>query len=102
MKPSFAPRIYRDHRYLYLELADGQQTLRFEFTDDGLHKALKLIPSITDQPGYLSGGANIFDRIVIDKMKNVKVDKATKAARGKLKLTPEQQLDADEIVRKMK
>lgn len=57
MKPSFCPFIYRDQHHIYLEFE--RQVLRFPFTDGGLFKALRHIPNIQDQPGYLTGLRNV-------------------------------------------
>lgn len=62
MKPAFCPFIYRDQHHIYLEFTNHVQ--RFPFTDGGLFKALRHIPSILDQPGYLSGLRNITEDIL--------------------------------------
>lgn len=59
LKPDWAPFIYHDGRYIYLEFE--KQVLRFERTDNGLHRALKTIPTITGKPGYVTGASNLIN-----------------------------------------
>lgn len=51
-KPDFCPYIYRDERSIYLEF-DGM-TLAFDFTEGGLGKALKHVPNVALQPGFVA------------------------------------------------
>lgn len=62
-KPDFCPFIYTDGVKLFLEF--DQMVLDFVFTEAGLHKALKHIPRIDQQPGYISGGRNINGKAVL-------------------------------------
>ncbi len=62
-KPPFCPFIYTDGVKLFLEFDNF--VLDFVFTEAGLHKALKHIPNIARQPGFLSGGQNIADRVIV-------------------------------------
>lgn len=92
----FAPRIYRDSRTVYLELPSGD-TLKFPLTDGGFAKALKHVPSIADQPGYLTGGRNI-----LDKARPVKVARKTAKARKATEVSDIKGGSLTEIVRNMK
>ena len=62
MKPAFCPFIFRDQHHIYLEFE--KQVLRFPYTDGGLFKALRHIPNIQDQPGYLTGLRNITEDVL--------------------------------------
>lgn len=107
-KPSFAPTIYHDGRWLYLDFGEGKPMLRYEFTDGGLHKALKAIPSIAAQPGYLSGGRNIYDGVAPSKgklngsaMPRTKISKGGKRHPPAFKPSDRVQSNVAEAVRKM-
>lgn len=103
--PSFAPRIYHDARYIYLEFPpkDGNPAtcVRFEKSDDGLNKALKLIPNITLDPGYVSGGANIADKL-LTKGKIARISQETTRKRQSLNLPQSLKDKAAEIARKVR
>ncbi len=79
-RPAFCPFIYHDGESLYLEF-DGQ-ALRFAYTEGGLHRALKHIPNVKAQPGFLSGRSNIANKLITiargtkHKRKVAKIDKA--------------------------
>jgi hypothetical protein len=59
-KPDFCPFIYHDGRSLFVEF--DKMVMEFPFTEGGLHKALKIIPNIAAQPGYVSGRRNVLPR----------------------------------------
>ncbi len=80
-RPAFCPFVYHDGESLYLEF-DGQ-ALRFAYTEGGLHRALKHIPNVKRQPGFLSGRSNIANKLITiargtkHKRKVAKIDKTT-------------------------
>ncbi len=61
-KPDFCPYIYSDGVKLYLEF--DKMVLDFVFTEAGLHKALKHIPNIARQPGFVSGNGNLATKLI--------------------------------------
>lgn len=97
MTPEF-PRIYHDGESLYLEFAKHVQ--RFPFTEGGLHKALRLIPSIRSAPGYLSGASN-FPKAKALNGHVAKIAKGTKHKREVAKFTDEQRSGAMALIRKL-
>jgi hypothetical protein len=56
-KPDFCPYIYSDGVDIFLEFTT--MVMRFPLCDGGLAKALKHVPNVARQPGYLSGGSNV-------------------------------------------
>lgn len=97
-KPFIPPTIYHDTRNLYLEWPDHVQ--RFPFTEGGLSKALKLIPHIASTPGYLSGGANIADKLL--DTRKAKIATKTAVKRDAVKATEGQRRSASEAIRRLK
>ena len=93
---AFAPRVYRDARTIFLELPSGD-TLKFPLTEGGMAKALKFVPSIADQPGYLTGGRNIPER-----ERPVRVARKTAKARKATVVDDIKGGSLTEIVRNMK
>ena len=75
-RPAFCPYVYSDGESLFLEFDSGM-ALRFPFTEGGLSKALRHIPNVTKQPGFLSGRSNIAQKL----LPKVRVAKATKHKR---------------------
>ena len=95
-KPSWAPSIWRDSRgNMYAQF--GQDVLRFEYTDGGLNKLLRLIPAIEAQPGYISGGQNIADHVL---RKPIKVSAKTERERTLRNLGPERRQILKDLIRK--
>ncbi len=94
--PKFAPTIWRDQSAIYLQLATDKQVLKFPLSEAGLHKALKLIPPIHEQPGYLSGGQNISDKFV----KTPKISDSTIRRRRAKHITEDQRKSAADIIRR--
>lgn len=90
------PTIYRDATCLYLEFPN--YALRFPFSEGGLNKAIRHIPNIDSHPGYLTGRANVADRLLQSK---AKIAKGTVRKRELAKFTDEQRRSAAGIVRKM-
>ena len=84
MKPPFCPYVYHDRDELFLEF--DTLVLRFPFTEAGLSKALRHIPSITQHPGYTNGHS--IAAFGLEKMKG-HVAKRAKAKIAKL-ATPAQ------------
>jgi|SRR5215469_1682344 len=62
---------------------EGGSVHKFPLTEGGLSKALKLIPAVETQPGFLSGGQNIIDKV----MRNKKA-KVARKEREKRKVQP--------------
>lgn len=99
-KPDWAPAVWRDSRgNMFAQF--GQDVLRFDYTEGGLHKLLKLIPAIEGQPGYISGGQNIADH-VLAKPKRIKYASKTKDERRKVleSLGDERREMLKELIRK--
>ena len=95
-KPEWAPSIWRDSRgNMYAQF--GQDVLRFEYTDGGLSKLLRLIPAIEAQPGYISGGQNIADHVL---RKPIKVSAKTERERTLRNLGPERRQILKDLIRK--
>jgi hypothetical protein len=98
-RPEWCPLIYHDGQNLYLELPGSPgQALRFPYTEGGLNKALKHIPNITRQPGYVTGSSNIAAKV----LPKAKVAKATQAKRDKAKFTEGLRGAASAAIRKLK
>ncbi len=93
-RPAFCPFIYHDSESLYLEF-EGQ-VLRFTYTEAGLHKALKHIPNIASQKGFLTGRSNIINKVL------PKLAPRTRHKREVRNFTPEQRARALEIIRKLR
>ncbi len=106
MKPQFCPYIYRDRDHLYLEF--DKMVLRFAFSEAGLHKALRHIPNVASQPGFLSGGRNIPDKPsanghIARKNPPAKVSKKTAHQRElKALLTDDMRQSARDLLRKLR
>ena len=97
MKP---PTIYHDEVSLFLEFEGHAQ--RFPFTEAGLSRALKLIPSISQAPGYVTGMSNLPAREALKgKIARITVAKGTKRKR-ETALSPETKAAALDILRKLK
>lgn len=92
------PIIYHDRDSLYLEFAS--HALRFPFTEGGLHKALRHIPSIRSAPGYIRPGhqGNITPKLG---PKLPRVAKATARKRELNGFSEEAKQGAAEIIRKL-
>jgi len=105
-KPLILPTIYHDGTDLFLEYPRVGNApalvLRFPFCEAGLHKALKHIPNLRKQSGFVSRNGNIPARSASVSGKIARIAKGTKAAREILDFSPEQRAAASEIVRKMK
>ena len=105
-KHHFCPFIYTDGRSLYLEF--DKMVLSFEFSDNGLHKALKHVPNIALQPGYVprNGAGNIVDKVlapnsVARKTPPVRVSPRTLRNRETKMLRERFGHGADDIARKL-
>jgi hypothetical protein len=61
-KPLSPPIIYHDGQSIFLEWSGHAQ--RFPFSEGGLHKALRSIPHIASQPGYVTGRSNIANQLL--------------------------------------
>ena|SRR5215471_14751207 len=95
-KPDWAPAVWRDSRgNMYAQF--GQDVLRFEYTDGGLNKLLKLIPTVEGQPGYISGGQNVADHVL---RKPIKVSAKTERERLLRRQPPERRQMVKELIRK--
>ena len=100
-KPTPAPHyaiIYQDHDSLYLEFPT--LVLRFPFSEAGLHKALKHIPSSKAHPGYVARNGNIPDRAVSVSGRVARISPATRRKREVAKITAEQRSGVMELLRK--
>lgn len=66
--PAFSPRVWTDGRYIFAEFPSVKDKdsfiLKHELSAGGLAKVLALIPTTIGQPGYITGGANIADKIL--------------------------------------
>lgn len=92
------PTIYHDGQSIYLEWP--KHCLRFPFSEGGLHKALRHIPSIATAPGYVTGATNL------PKGKSLnghiaKISRSTQRKREVAKFTNEQKSGAMAIIRKL-
>lgn len=87
--PPTAPRVWSDGRDIFLEFdakGDHASVLRFPLTEAGLSKALKMIPNISLEPGYVSGNQNIYDTVVAPKImiaRKTKENRTRAKVRGK-------------------
>ena len=85
--PPTAPTIWSEGRDVYAEFpktGDQPTVLRFPLTEAGLSKLLRMIPNIALTPGYISGGANVYDKIV---KKKIIIARKTAATRSRPKLS---------------
>ena len=57
--PAFAPAVWSDNVHIFVQFPLGSVVYKYPLTEGGLHKALKLIPSVTNAPGYITGGSNL-------------------------------------------
>lgn len=98
-RPSFAPTIYHDGQSLFLEFAGSPgQTLRFPFTEGGLSKALRHIPNVTRQSGYLTpNGSNLAKALP-----KATIAKSTKSKREKARFSDAMREAAGVVIRKLK
>jgi hypothetical protein len=95
-KPDWAPSVWRDKRgSIYAQF--GQDVLRFEATEGGLGKLLKLIPAIEGQPGFVSGRGNIADHVL---KKPIKVAKKTERERIIKSMSPERREKLRALIQK--
>lgn len=74
-RPAFCPFAYHDGETLYLEF--DSMVLRFPYTEGGLAKALKHIPNVARQPGFLTGRSNILTKV----LPKIKIARKTKHQR---------------------
>jgi hypothetical protein len=95
-KPNWAPAVWKDSRgSIFAQF--GQDVLRFEATEGGLGKLLKLIPTIEGQPGYISGKQNVADHVL---RKPIKIAMETERKRVLRNLTPERRQRLKDLIRK--
>ena len=97
-KPFAPPKIYHDTRNIYLDW--GEYAQRFEFSEAGLTKALKTIPNIASEPGYVTGRSNIADKLL--DTRSAKIAVGTKRKREVAKITEGQRMSASSAIRRMK
>lgn len=97
-KPFLPPLVYHDGISIFLEWPDHVQ--RFLYTEAGLSKALKLIPHIASDPGYVTGRSNIADKLIDNKA--IKIAKKTQVRRQLSKATEGQRRSASEAIRRMR
>ncbi len=110
MTPPFAPTIYHDGASLFLTLPGTPgQCLRFPFTEAGLSKALRHVPNIAKQPGYVSGASNFTppasaDQSSADRFRKskIKIAKVTERARERATFSTDMREAARAVVRKLK
>jgi len=77
-KPEWAPAIWTNKRGdAFIQFTDGN-VIRFDKTEGGLAKVLKLCPCVEDQPGYVTGRSNLSDHKL---KKPIKMSKATERKR---------------------
>jgi len=103
--PPNAPRIFRDHDRLYLQWDSGT-TIPFEFSQSGLHKALKQIPIMPGSKAELKRQMKPDWAITQAKDKNghqviAKVAPKTLRDRVANKASPELKRAADEAFKKL-
>lgn len=99
MKPFSPPTIYHDGASLFLELPGSPgQTFRFPFTEGGLSKALRFVPNIAKQPGYLTGSSNLLKAA----LPKAKLAKRTAASRIRATFSEAAREAAGAVVRKLK
>ncbi len=94
--PDWAPRVWQDGSSIYIQFPSGL-VQRFAFTEGGLSRALKLIPKVQDQAGYLSGGQNIFDRVA--KPKIIKIGRGKRARRVVSNLSEDDKRKIDDLIK---
>ncbi len=97
-RPAFCPFIYHDGESLYLEF--DAQVIRFPYTEGGLHKALKHIPNVTKQQGFLSGGRNIIANKVLAKGHIARISPATQRKRTITNVSDSVRSAASALIRK--
>ena len=93
-RPAFCPFIYTDGETLYLEF--DSMVLRFPFTEGGLGKALKHVPNVAKQPGFLSGRSNIVNKF----LPRTKIAGGTKHRREMVKVSQSVKNAASALIRK--
>jgi hypothetical protein len=101
--PQFAPRIYSDGRSIFLEFPTREGNpatcLAFELSDNGLAKALKHIPNIALDPGYVRpGSGNLVDHL----LKPIRVAKRTQTKRASARMPSTVKDRAREIAKKVR
>lgn len=98
MKPFAPPVIYRDERNIYLEW--GSYVQKFPFSEGGLSKALSTIPNVAMEPGYISGGSNIADKLLTTR--KAKIARKTSQQRAVAKITDSQMSTIRNGLRKLR
>lgn len=96
-KPAFCPFIYHDGSTLFLEF--DAMVLNFPYTEGGLGKALKHIPNVTKQPGFLSGRSNIASK-VLPKVKIARITKHKREVKQALSISDRVRNAATALIRK--
>ena len=97
-KPFAPPKIYHDTFNIYLDW--GEYAQKFAFTENGLNKALKTIPNIAAEPGYVTGRSNIADRLLDTRSAKIAYKGKRKAALQAV--TEGQRMSASSAIRRMK
>lgn len=95
--PQFAPRLWHDGQSIFLQLSDNLQVLRFDYSDNGLHKALKLIPRCQTHGVQVVNAGNFASKAL-----RPKIAKATAQARLRPKKDARLEKDVAELVRGLK
>lgn len=60
---SFAALIWHDSRFIYIQMPISNHVEKFEKSDGGLHKALKLLDPCEPPAGYVSGASNLLPAV---------------------------------------
>jgi hypothetical protein len=72
---------------------------RFPLSEQGLSKALKLIPNVALEPGFVTNGGNVYDRVI---KKKILVAKRTAEKRARPKLSDTAKSNLRNLVRGVK
>ena len=93
-KPDWAPSVWQDGQYIYLQFPSGM-VQRFAFTENGFARALKIVPAIQAQVGYI-GGSNLPKALA----PKIRIAKRTRERREAANITDEQRKAINDVLRK--
>jgi hypothetical protein len=79
-KPKWALCVWKDTNGNLFAQFEGGYVHKFVQTEGGLSKLLRLIPFVESQPGFLSGGQNIADKII--RQRKIKVARKEREKRA--------------------
>lgn len=97
-RPFAPPKIYHDTHNIYLDW--GEYAQKFPYTEGGLTKALKTIPNIASEPGYVTGRSNVADKLL--DTRSAKIAYKGKRKKDLQTVTEGQRMSASSAIRRMK